>query len=81
MIAKVKLVPKGNKIRMLIAQEGMSLKSFSQRVPLSYPYLSRIVNDRVRITPQMAKKIADKLNMEINDIFLFNSFTNNETKI
>ncbi|WP_225425884.1 helix-turn-helix domain-containing protein [Apilactobacillus micheneri] len=81
MIAKVKVKPNGKKIRMLIAQNGYSLKDFSKIVPLSYPYLSRIVNNRVKITPQMAKRISDKLNIKMLDIFLLNSFTKSETKI
>ncbi|MCF6515523.1 helix-turn-helix domain-containing protein [Lactobacillus sp. S2-2] len=81
MLSKFKANPKGEEIRLLIAKKGYSIKGFSMKLNISYTYLSRIINNRVSITPQMAKRISDALKVNMNDIFLIGVFTNSETEV
>ncbi|GIO18117.1 hypothetical protein J18TS1_12170 [Oceanobacillus oncorhynchi subsp. incaldanensis] len=57
-------------LRVLIASTGNSIKSFSKRVGISYPYMSRIVTGKNNPSATVANKIAKALNVEITDLFL-----------
>lgn len=60
-----------SELRGLIAKNGYSLRSFSKYSNISLSYLSLIVNKKAEPSPKMAKKIADKLNVCMEDIFTF----------
>lgn len=58
-------------LRGLIAKNGHTLRSFSKSSGISLSYLSLIINNKAIPSPKMAKKIADNLNVDIEDIFEF----------
>lgn len=58
-------------LRGLIAKNGHTLRSFSKSSGISLSYLSLIVNNKATPSPKMAKRIADNLNVGIEDIFEF----------
>ncbi|WP_420496206.1 helix-turn-helix domain-containing protein [Macrococcus psychrotolerans] len=58
-------------VRGLIAKKGYSLRSFSKENDMSISYLSTILNNKANPGPKMAKRIADALGVEIEDIFEF----------
>ena len=58
-------------LRGLIAKNGHTLRSFSKSSGISLSYLSLIVNNKATPSPKMAKRIADNLNVDIEDIFEF----------
>ncbi|MDT3949751.1 helix-turn-helix transcriptional regulator [Staphylococcus haemolyticus] len=61
--------PKTKNIKLLIFENGHSLRSFSIANNLSAPYLSDVLNLKVIPSGKYAKKIADGLNVEISEIF------------
>lgn len=58
-------------IRGLIAKNGHSLRSFAKYCGVSVSYMSQILNEKVLPSPKIAKKIADSLNVEVEQIFNF----------
>lgn len=58
-------------LRGLIAKNGHTLRSFSKSSGISLSYLSLIINNKAIPSPKMAKRIADNLNVYIEDIFEF----------
>lgn len=58
-------------LRGLIAKNGHTLRSFSKSSGISLSYLSLIINDKAIPSPKMAKRIADNLNVDIEDVFEF----------
>ncbi|MGW9965043.1 transcriptional regulator with XRE-family HTH domain [Staphylococcus hominis] len=58
-------------LRGLIAKNGHTLRSFSKSSGISLSYLSLIINNKAIPSPKMAKRIADNLNVDIEDIFEF----------
>lgn len=58
-------------LRVLIAKNGHTLRSFSKSSGISLSYLSLIINNKAIPSPKMAKRIADNLNVDIEDIFEF----------
>ncbi len=58
-------------LRGLIAKNGHTLRSFSKSSGISLSYLSLIINNKATPSPKMAKRIADNLNVDIEDIFEF----------
>lgn len=59
--------------RLLIAETGMTLKSFSEKVGVSHPYLSQVLSGKRNPSPTVAGKIAEGLDKEINEIFLISN--------
>lgn len=57
------------KTRLLIAESGNSLRGFSNKVNVSHCYLSQILSGQRDPSPIVASKIADGLNVKIEDIF------------
>ena len=53
----------GDRIRKLIDSKGILKKEFAARCNISPVSLSRILNDRVELSPQMAEKFAKVLNV------------------
>lgn len=58
-------------LRGLIAKNGHTLRSFSKSSGISLSYLSLIINNKATPSPKMAKRIADNLNADMEDIFEF----------
>lgn len=59
------------KIDVLLAWHGYTQKSLSSRVNIGPSYMSSIINGKKPVGKRTAKKIADKLGVEVTDIFLF----------
>ena len=57
------------KIKVLIAMDGNSLKSFSEKVGISYSYFISVLSGRYSPSARTANKIAQGLNKEISDLF------------
>ncbi|WP_239745280.1 helix-turn-helix transcriptional regulator [Mammaliicoccus sp. F-M27] len=58
-------------LRVCMARHGYSLRSFSKESKISISYLSLIMNEKAMPSPKMAKRIADHLNVDIEDLFTF----------
>ena len=58
-------------LRGLISKNGHTLRSFSKSSGISLSYLSLIINNKAIPSPKMAKRIADNLNVDIEDVFEF----------
>ncbi|MDR5650022.1 MULTISPECIES: helix-turn-helix domain-containing protein [Staphylococcus] len=58
-------------LRYLIAKRGHSLRSFSKSSGISLSYLSAIVNNKATPSPKMAKRISERLDIEIEELFEF----------
>lgn len=61
--------PKVLIIKSLILKKGHSLRSFANSNNLSVSYLSDVLNLKVRPSGKYAKRIANGLNVEIEQIF------------
>lgn len=62
-----------NKIKMLIACNGQSLKGFTQKVGLSYSYMSRVVSGKENTSANTGQRIADGLGVKLEEIFYINN--------
>lgn len=51
--------------------KGFNLSDLSNKAEVSATYLSQIVNGKKVPSPKLAKKIADALEVEVEDIFEF----------
>lgn len=58
------------KFRTLLVLKGFTQRSFGRSIGVSESYASQIINGTRNPGPKIAKKIADKLEVEFNDIFL-----------
>lgn len=59
--------------RILIAENGKSLREFANYIDISHSYLSQILNERRNPSPTVAYKIAKGLDLNIKDIFFSNN--------
>jgi transcriptional regulator with XRE-family HTH domain len=53
----------------LLLLKGFSQRSFAEELALSAAYFNQIVNERRRPSAKVAKKIADRLEVEFDTIF------------
>lgn len=68
-----------NEVRLMIAKEGHTIKTFARKIGVSHSYISQIING-VRVpSPVVAKKISNGLGMELEDIFLVKVVAESET--
>lgn len=58
-----------NKIEVLLAWNGYTQKSLSKRVNVVPSYMSSIVNGKKPVGKRTAKRIADRLGVQVSDIF------------
>ena len=58
-------------LRALIAKNGHTLRSFAKDSNISLSYLSLIVNKKAKPSPKIAKKIADNLNVDMEELFIY----------
>lgn len=64
------------KIKIFIALKGFTIRSFSLKIGISHSFLSQILNSQRKASPKTAKKIADGLNKDMNEIFLIKTVDN-----
>ena len=53
------------------SKNGHTLRSFAKDSNISLSYLSLIVNKKAEPSPKMAKKIADNLNVDMEELFVY----------
>jgi DNA-binding XRE family transcriptional regulator len=58
-----------NEFKMMIARKGYSQRTFAENIDMSYVYLNQIINNQLNPSGKAAKKIADALSLEFDDIF------------
>jgi transcriptional regulator with XRE-family HTH domain len=59
--------------RIMIAETGNSLREFAKNACISHSYLSQILSGKRNPSPTIAHRIANNLNLKIEDIFLAES--------
>lgn len=60
-----------NNFKKAMFIKGLNLSDLSIKAEVSTTYLSQIINGKKVPSPKLAKKIADTLDVEIEDIFEF----------
>lgn len=65
---KVKL-KNPDELLKLIFSNGFSRVTFAERVKISNPYLSEIINEKKNCSGKIAKKISDALGVDFNEVF------------
>ena len=68
------------KIDVLLAWHGYTQKSLSSRVNIGPSYMSSIINGKKPVGKRTAKKIADKLGVEVTHIFFIPNVDKSYTK-
>ena len=64
------LVKNASALYSAMALKGYTLKSLSDKVGVTTPYLSTVLRGRRNPSPILAKKIARCLGVEISDVFI-----------
>ncbi|PTH57677.1 helix-turn-helix domain-containing protein [Staphylococcus agnetis] len=64
-----KVYVKRNDLKKAMFIKGLNLSTLAIKAELSSTYLSQIVNGKKTPSPKLAKKIADALDVEIEDVF------------
>ncbi len=59
-------------VRILVAKKGYSLRACFERISVSHGYLSQVLNGKRNPSPVVARKIAEGLDQDIEDIFFVN---------
>lgn len=59
-----------NKMKMVIALKGFSIRSLSRKIGMSHSYLSQIINKKRLPSAVIVKKICEGLDINIDDFFL-----------
>lgn len=67
--------------KIMIAETGNSLRSFSEKINISHCYLSQIINKKRNPSPKVANKIAQGLGSKIDDIFLIKTVDETKQKV
>lgn len=60
-------------IKLLIAKKGISQKEFAEFIGISDSYLSQVINGKKKPSPSTAGKIANGLDININEIFFISN--------
>ena len=66
--------------RLLIAENGKSLRGFSEKIGISHAYLSQILSGKRNPSPTIGYKISRGLDIDIKEIFLIKSSAENGHK-
>lgn len=66
------------KTKKLMFIKGFNVSTFADEVGVGISYISQILNGKRSPSPKLAKKIAETLEVEIEDLFFFKE---NEVKI
>ncbi|MBB6447040.1 helix-turn-helix domain-containing protein [Bacillus benzoevorans] len=56
--------------RIILMEKGYSQRQFSKEISTSEAYLNQIINLKKHPSPDVAKKITEKLQMEFNGLFI-----------
>ncbi|MBN6754437.1 MULTISPECIES: helix-turn-helix transcriptional regulator [Staphylococcus] len=59
------------KAKKLMFIKGFNVTSFAEEVGVGVSYLSQILNGKKTPSPKLAKKIAETLEVEIEEVFSF----------
>lgn len=59
------------KTKKLMFIKGFNVSSFAAEVGVGISYISQILNGKRSPSPKLAKKIAETLEVEIEDLFIF----------
>lgn len=59
------------KVKKMMFIKGFNVSSFAAEVGVGVSYLSQIMNGKRSPSPKLAKKIAETLEVEIKEIFIF----------
>ncbi|UXS59870.1 helix-turn-helix transcriptional regulator [Staphylococcus ureilyticus] len=59
------------KAKKLMFIKGFNVSSFAEKIGVGVSYLSQILNGKKSPSPKLAKKIAETLEVEIEDLFSF----------
>lgn len=59
------------KAKKLMFIKGFNVSSFADEVGVGISYISQIMNGKKSPSPKLAKKIAETLEVEIEDLFFF----------
>lgn len=60
-----------NYLKKAMFLKGYNLSDLSNKTGVGISYLSQIINHKKKPSPKLAKKIADVLDVDIEDIFEF----------
>ncbi|MEJ7173448.1 helix-turn-helix transcriptional regulator [Staphylococcus caprae] len=60
-----------NHLKKAMFLKGYNLSDLSNKTGVGISYLSQIINHKKKPSPKLAKKIADVLDVDIEDIFEF----------
>ena len=66
------------RFQLLMVENGLSKSSLARMIGVTPSYMNLIVNEKRHFSPQIAKKVADSLNMDFHDIFFVESVLKNE---
>lgn len=58
-----------NKVKKLMFLKGMLANDLAKTLDISPNYMSRIMNNKVNVSPRLAKNMSATLGVEISDIF------------
>lgn len=56
--------------RKLLIEKGYSQRQFSKEIGVSETYLNQIINMKRHPSPDISKKITEKLQMDFYDLFI-----------
>lgn len=59
------------KAKRLMFVKGFNVSSFADEIGVGISYLSQILNSKKTPSPKLAKKIAETLEVEIEELFIF----------
>jgi len=78
-----KLLLKDKKVtKVLIAEKGYTLRTYSKVIGISHPYLSQVLNGKRNPSATTAHKIASGLGLKVDDLFnIKNSPRNNMEEV
>lgn len=54
-----------------IAKRGKNIRQFSEEIGISPSYMSLVINGRRNPSPKTANKIAQGLDLDVKDVFVF----------
>lgn len=68
-------------LRFLIANNGFSVRGFANYIKISNAYLSDIINQKKEPSASIAGRIANGLNVSVDDIFFAYYVNKSKTKV
>lgn len=65
----MKVIMQSNEVRQAMLREGYNISALAEQVKVGVSYMSQILNGKRNPSPKLAKRIADTLGVEIEEIF------------